>query len=179
MTRHQTPVNIGRQVRDSAREGRPTPPVDLGWLLAGSLRSYLLVAERAVAAIPFGYRGYTVVGAVRRWCPGSQLELGRRLLIDKTVMTHLIDSLESAGLVERQPGSADRRARRVVLTAQGESAWHEASGRLAIEEERILDGLSLDQRETLIEALTLFSGQGGCGPVCGEIAEFDGATGEG
>ena len=34
-------------------------------------------------------------------------------------MTYLIDDLEAAGLIERRPDPADRRARRLVATEQG------------------------------------------------------------
>jgi DNA-binding MarR family transcriptional regulator len=36
-------------------------------------------------------------------------------------MTYLLDSLAEAGLVERRPDPADRRARRIVATARGRS----------------------------------------------------------
>ena len=143
---------------------------ELGWLLGSSFRSYLLLAEKAVSAVPFGFRGYMVLLAVSRWCPGSQLELGRRLAIDKTVMTHIIDSLESAGLVERRPGPEDRRARRVVLTSAGEEARCAAAQALATDEERLLQGMSPATRESLVEALTFLARRGGSGPECGEMS---------
>jgi len=154
---------------------RLSSDADLGWLLGASLRAYLSVAEEAVEAIPFGFRGYTVLAAVGRWCPGSQLELGRRLGIDKTVMTHVIDSLEERGLVARRPGPGDRRARRVELTAEGRLAWEEASARLSAEECRLLDGLPAGKREALVEALTFLAGEGGSGPQCGELSGEAGA----
>jgi DNA-binding transcriptional MocR family regulator len=50
---------------------------------------------------------------------GSQLALAQHLGIDRTVMTYLLDDLEAAGLIERRPDPADRRARRVVATQLG------------------------------------------------------------
>lgn len=46
-------------------------------------------------------------------------ELGERLGIDKSYVTAIADSLEKAGLVERQPDPTDRRVRNLVLTAEG------------------------------------------------------------
>jgi len=144
---------------------------DLGWLLGASLRAYMEGAERAVAPIPFGYKGYMVLSAVRRFCPGTQLELGRRLAIDKTVMTHVIDALEEAGLVTRRPGPADRRARRVALTAAGEEALQAAVERLAAEERRLLGGVPVAVRDQLVEGLTYLAEKGGSGPECGEVSD--------
>ena len=41
---------------------------------------------------------------------GNQGTLGQQLGIDRTVLTYLIDDLESLGLVERRPDPADRHA---------------------------------------------------------------------
>ena len=48
----------------------------------------------------------------------SGAELSARLLIDSATITGLIDRLEGAGLVERQPDPADRRVNRTRLTAR-------------------------------------------------------------
>jgi len=116
-------------------------------------------------------RGYYVLKAVQSQCPGSQLELGRRLLIDKTVMTHVLDDLESAGLVERQPDPSDRRARRVVLTEAGGELVADSARRLADHENAMLAPLADEQRAALVEALTLLAGHAGLGPGCGELAD--------
>ncbi len=46
-------------------------------------------------------------------------ELGDRLGIDKSYVTAIADTLEQAGLVERQTDPMDRRARNLVLTDHG------------------------------------------------------------
>ncbi len=45
--------------------------------------------------------------------------LGDRLGIDKSYVTAIVDGLERAGLVERQPDPGDRRVRNLVLTEEG------------------------------------------------------------
>jgi len=62
--------------------------------------------------VPGGLRGYQVLVAVADGCPGTQLELGQQLGIDRSVMTNVLDVIEAAKLVERRPDPADRRARR-------------------------------------------------------------------
>jgi MarR family transcriptional regulator for hemolysin len=145
------------------------PPASLGWLLGGALRSYMSVAEKVAAGIPFGVRGYMVLEAVRSQCPGSQLELGRRLSIDKTVMTHVIDRLEEAGFVERQADPSDRRARRIVLTPAGEDVLERTGDQLGAQECQLLSGLSDSQKTSLTEALAVLAAHSGQGAQCGEI----------
>lgn len=46
-------------------------------------------------------------------------EIGKRLQIPRPQMTHLIDRLESLGIVARQADTADRRSVNIALTDQG------------------------------------------------------------
>ncbi len=46
-------------------------------------------------------------------------ELADNIFKDKTTATRLLDGLEKKGLVAREPGEADRRQRRISITAQG------------------------------------------------------------
>ena len=85
---------------------------DLGWGLAVTFRAYVKAADAATAGMPGGHRGYQVLCAAARDEPGSQAAMAQRLGIDRTVMTYLLDDLEAAKLVERQPDPADRRSRR-------------------------------------------------------------------
>src|ERR1700728_3173079 len=87
---------------------------DLGWALGVLFRAYSKAANSAFADVPGGPRGYQVLTAVARSDPRSQLELANHLGLDRTVMTYLLDDLERAGLIERRPDPADRRAPRDV-----------------------------------------------------------------
>src|SRR5205807_4891274 len=83
---------------------------DLGWALGVVFRTYLKVATVAMAEVPGGPRGYQVLAAAERGSRNTQLVLAQQLGIDRTVMTYLLDDLEGAGLIQRQPDPADRRA---------------------------------------------------------------------
>jgi len=122
---------------------------DLGWVLGTVTRSYLRIAEQAVADLPGGPRGYHVLSAAARGDAGTQLALAQRLGVDRTVMTYLLDDLEKAGLVERKPDPADRRARRVVLTEAGNARLCDLERRLRRVEEHVLAPLDPAERETL------------------------------
>ena len=117
---------------------------DLGWALGVVFRSYAKAANAAFAELPGGPRGYQVLAAAARGAPGSQLEVARHLGIDRTVMTYLLDDLESAGLIERRPDPADRRARRIVATGQGRESLDGLDRRLRDAERHVLNGLGTE-----------------------------------
>ena len=122
---------------------------DLGWLLGAVFRAYVKTTEHAVAEVPGGPRGYQILTAAANGLVGTQLALAHQLGIDRTVMTYLLDDLEQAGLIERQPDPADRRARRIVATPTGTTLAQELSGRLERVEGQVLAPLEPTEREAL------------------------------
>jgi DNA-binding MarR family transcriptional regulator len=122
---------------------------DLGWALGTVMRNYLRAVDEVVSDVPGGPRGYQVLAACGREGPRTQLALARRLGVDRTVMTYLLDDLQSAGLVERRPDPTDRRARRVELTDPGNARLCELAGLLREAEDQLLERLDLEEREVL------------------------------
>ncbi len=120
---------------------------DLGWALGSLTRSYLKAVSETFANVPGGPRGYQVLAAAAREEPGSQLALAQHLGVDRTVMTYLLDSLAEAGLVERRPDPADRRARRIVATAHGRTLLDGLGEQLRTAEDQLLAGLDDDDRK--------------------------------
>jgi DNA-binding MarR family transcriptional regulator len=114
---------------------------DLGWALGVVFRSYVKAAGAAFADVPAGPRGYQVLAVAVRGEQGSQLALAQHLGVDRTVMTYLLDDLEGAGLIERRPDPADRRARRIVATAQGRELLDDLDRRLGEAEHQVLAAL--------------------------------------
>jgi len=81
-------------------------------------------------------------------------EIGKRLMVSNSQMTHLIDRLIGLGLVERQPDTADRRVVNVMLTAEGRAVLDQCDRLLR---ENLRTQLScLDDQE--LEALSLSLG---------------------
>jgi DNA-binding MarR family transcriptional regulator len=115
---------------------------DLGWGLAVVFRGYVKAADAVTDGIPGGHRGYQVLCAAVRDEPGSQAALASRLGIDRTVMTYLLDDLEAAALVARQPDPTDRRSRRVAATAHGRDVLADRETRFHHAEQHLLSGLS-------------------------------------
>jgi len=114
---------------------------DLGWGLGTVFRAYVTAAHAAVADLPGGPRGYQVLSAAAHGTVDSQLALAQHLGVDRTVMTYLLDDLEAAGLIERRPDPADRRARRIVATRRGTKLLAALDDRLRTAEARLLTPL--------------------------------------
>ncbi|HEV7679903.1 MAG TPA: MarR family transcriptional regulator [Candidatus Dormibacteraeota bacterium] len=129
---------------------------DLGWGLGMVFRAYVAAAHAAIADLPGGPRGYQVLAAAARGAVVSQLALAQHLGVDRTVMTYLLDDLEAAGLVQRVPDPADRRARRLVATTRGTALLVSLDDRLRAAEARLLaplDGAARDAFRAHVRAL--------------------------
>jgi DNA-binding MarR family transcriptional regulator len=114
---------------------------DLGWAIGIIARTFRQWAISSVSDLPGGPRGYLVLTVVSQGRPRSQLALAQQLGVDKTAMTYLLDDLEGAGLVERRPDPADRRARQVGMTPKGRRLLGEFRDRLAAAEDKLLSVL--------------------------------------
>jgi MarR family transcriptional regulator for hemolysin len=102
----------------------PAAP-DLGWSLSVILRRWHERVELALAGLPNGTRGFQILSVINQGDPPTQSALANHLNIDKTVMPYIIDSLETAGLLERHVDAKDRRAKRIVITPRGASVFAE------------------------------------------------------
>ena len=126
---------------------------DLGWSLGVVYRSLLKSANAAASDVPGGQRGHHVLAAVADGAPGTQSALAAQLGVDRTVMTYLLDDLEQACLIERQPDPADRRARRVVITEAGLALHHTLQKRMFQVAEHVLAGLDPAERPGFCSAV--------------------------
>jgi len=104
---------------------------------------------------------FDVLAALRRsgtpyeMSPG---QLGAATLVSSGTTTNRLDRLESAGLIERLPDSADRRSIRVRLTAAGRQRVDAALDDLLESERHLLAALAPAERDhlaTLLKALVL------------------------
>ena len=111
------------------------------------------IAGAAVAEVPGGPRGYLVLASLGRGEPSTQVALAQHLGVDRTMMTYLLDDLEDAGLVDRRPDPADRRARRVTLTDTGLAQLAEFMCGLRSAEDSMLEPLEPEERTQLRDLL--------------------------
>ena len=121
---------------------------DLGWGLGKIFRFYVSAANAAMSDLPGGSRGYQVLAAASRGNVASQLALAQLLGVDRTVMTYLLDDLESAKLIERCAAPTDRRVRRIIATRAGREVLEAVSDKLAMVEEQLLTSLNSSSRES-------------------------------
>ncbi len=82
---------------------------DLGWLLAQA--QHVLATELTAALAPLEVAPRDVCAlTTAAGASHTQIELARAVGVDKTTMVVMLDELEAAGLAERRPSPADRRA---------------------------------------------------------------------
>lgn len=85
----------------------------------------------------------------------SMLALARRLNLEKSSASGLVDRAERRGLVTRRPGVQDRRTVHVVLTAAGRALVEEAEKALIVPSAELLTALGPPQRRQLTRLLRL------------------------
>ena len=83
-----------------------------------------------------------------------QSDLANMLELGKAALGSLIDRLEDASLVRRGADDVDRRAKRVYLSTAGAQLIKQMQVRSNDMSERILEGLSEEERHTLTDLLT-------------------------
>jgi MarR family transcriptional regulator, transcriptional regulator for hemolysin len=95
-----------------------------------------------------------VLAYVSRHDGMMQTELAALLDVGKVTLGGLVDRLESSKLVERRPDPADRRAKRIHLTAAAQKLLMEMRNAEDRMNARILRGINAKQRSELTEMLT-------------------------
>lgn len=152
---------------------------ELGWELGVLYRSHLRLSVDATRDLPGGPRGYQVLAEAENGTRGSQLALAQSLGVDRTVMTYLLDDMERAGLVERRPDPADRRARQVVLTEHGRARLCTVRQAIRAAEEHLLAALAPAEQTVLRDLIGRLAGtlagmgETGTCQVVQDIGELD------
>lgn len=96
---------------------------------------------------------YAVMVALDALGQASQADLGRRLMLDRSDMSALIDELETAGHVVRERDEQDRRRNVIRLTAGGTERLRELDTVVDAVQDDLLAPLSEDEREALVGLL--------------------------
>jgi MarR family transcriptional regulator, transcriptional regulator for hemolysin len=135
----------------TATASRTAP--DLSFLLTHT--SWVLSTQMTASLAEIGLtpRGYCVLDHALGG-ELTQIELARLGDMDKTTMVVTMDELEAAGLAERKPSPADRRARIVVVTEEGKRVA--AAGRQIVDRvhDDVLRALPEAEQAALVSALT-------------------------
>jgi DNA-binding MarR family transcriptional regulator len=96
---------------------------------------------------------YAVMVALDELGQASQADLGRRLMLDRSDMSALIDELESAGHVVRERDAQDRRRNVIRLTDAGTARLRELDVVADAVQDDLLAPLSPGERDELVTLL--------------------------
>ncbi len=83
----------------------------------------------------------------------TQSELARMLGIERSGLVAIVDELESRGFLSRTAVPGDRRVQALVPTEAGCAAYAQAVAAVRDHEERLLDDLTADDKDTLLRLL--------------------------
>jgi DNA-binding MarR family transcriptional regulator len=132
---------------------------DLGALFARITRRLIAAERPLLAAEGLSMWGYIALSHLARAPAPRQLALAEAIGYDKTRLIGLLDELERAGLVAREPDPADRRGRIVRITPRGRRRHAAAVAAIRRMEDELLGELSDGERETLLAVLPRLVGQ--------------------
>jgi DNA-binding MarR family transcriptional regulator len=85
----------------------------------------------------------------------GQLELGRRLRLEKSTVSRLVGSLVAKGWVERRPDPADGRAARLMLTPAGLTAAADLAAARSARFAELLAAIPDADRDRVIDAFAI------------------------
>jgi DNA-binding MarR family transcriptional regulator len=109
---------------------------------------YSLLSDHGLTAAQFDVLSHLASN------PGiSQQELAEHLIVTKGNVAGLLDRLELAGLVERQPDPDDRRRYHLMLTEAGRRIFSGAAPSLETMLDQKMDALTAAEQSTLLRLL--------------------------
>ena len=129
---------------------------DLGKLLQEAAESWQAQLRRALAEqVPPAAigAGAAVLSRLDPAAGTSQTTLTAQMGLSKQAVQQLLDQLEAQGLVRREPDPADKRAKRVILTAAGAEAAARRAGASASLDDRLRETLGRKRFKALRKAL--------------------------
>ncbi|MFF7934513.1 MULTISPECIES: MarR family winged helix-turn-helix transcriptional regulator [unclassified Streptomyces] len=131
------------------------------WLLGrAAARGRALVAE-ALAAEDVKMWHHVVLSAVRDLAPVAQADLGRAVRLDPKDLVGVLNDLQSAGLVLREPDPRDRRKNAVSLTDEGARLLKRCEKAAREANDELLAPLSAAERAQFMDLLIRISGTEG------------------
>lgn len=102
--------------------------------------------------------GYVVLSHLGDEPLRTQAALAESIRADKTRIIPVLDDLQDRGLIERAPDPADRRARLLSITPAGRRLHDRVQREIQRNEERLLARLRPSDREALVRALQILTG---------------------
>jgi len=126
---------------------------NFGFILHDVARLLRTTFDRRVKALGFTRSQWWVLNHLFRNDGITQSELADLLEIEKASLGRLLDRLEAKGWVRREDHANDRRAKRVILTAEVEPAIKAMRAAAAELRRDALAGLTDEQKEQFVDTL--------------------------
>lgn len=130
-----------------------SPDSNLGWLLAHAAHMLSTELTAGLEELEVTPRGHCVL-SVALTGEHTQKQIAEAIGLDKTTMVVTLDALERAGLADRVPSEADRRARVIRVTAAGRRLVAKGERRVAEIQADVLAALPARRREEFVAALS-------------------------
>lgn len=127
--------------------------IRLGFYIHDASRLRRIIYDSALKPLGVTRSQAWVIAYLSRKDGMAQSELASQLDLGKVALGGLIDRLESSGLVERRADAADRRVKRIFLTAEGRKVVARMRKIAAAVNAEILDGIGA--RDVRATAVTL------------------------
>lgn len=125
----------------------------LGRMLAKAAKAARAGFDESLAGIGSSFSTYIVLRDIQSYPGVSQRELAARLGIEGPTLTHHLDRLAAAGLVERVRGRDDRRTSSAVLTARGRAHLRKVMKHASERDHRFRSLFDLKELEVLEKCL--------------------------
>ena len=142
---------ISDQIEDEAETS------DLEDLIGYNLkRAYVTVLadfRKTLGEDGFSTRVFSALSLCVQYPNITQSELARMMGIERSGLVAIVDELEGKGYLRRVPVPRDRRVQALVPSAAGRKAYAEAIAAVRTHEDRLLAGMSADEKETLLDLL--------------------------
>ena len=122
--------------------------------LHGTARAWRQAIDRRLKYLGMSQASWmTIAVAANAREPLSQSELADSLGVEGATMVAMVDRLVKAGLVKREPSTADRRIKRVVVTEAGYRLFEAVSKEAAAVRSELLSQLDPKKLEAATDVL--------------------------
>jgi MarR family transcriptional regulator for hemolysin len=129
--------------------GRP-----IGLTLAQAAKAASRAFDEALTAAGGSLPIWLIMVSLRTEQLGTQRELADSIGIKAATLTHHLNAMESAGLVERRRNPDNRRVHDVRLSERGDALFERLAAAAIAHDRRLRTGLAPDEIATLTRLLT-------------------------
>jgi DNA-binding MarR family transcriptional regulator len=132
---------------------------DLAAMLQPLLRALVAAELPVLAEHGISMWGYVVLNALDGGPARTQAALAQAIGADKTRIIGVLDELQEAGLITREPDPGDRRARLLSITPAGHRIRVATQTEIQANENRVLGRLPAADRRAFLRAAEVLSGR--------------------